>query len=143
MARDGDQRLASTSLFASQMDFKEPGELSLFIDESQLALLEAAMWEQGYLDARQMAGAFKLLRSNDLIWSRRLNHYLLGTPEQKSDLMAWNDDTTRMPYRMHSLPRRGKTDCASRYPRADLFGGDADRPCRAVALGIQGSPADR
>jgi polyhydroxyalkanoate synthase len=102
MARDGDQRLASTSLFASQMDFKEPGELSLFIDESQLALLEAAMWEQGYLDARQMAGAFKLLRSNDLIWSRRLNHYLLGTPEQKSDLMAWNDDATRMPYRMHS-----------------------------------------
>jgi poly[(R)-3-hydroxyalkanoate] polymerase subunit PhaC len=102
MARDGDQRLASMSLFASQVDFKEPGELSLFIDESQLASLEAAMWEQGYLDTRQMAGAFKLLRSNDLIWSRRLNHYLLGIPEQKSDLMAWNDDATRMPYRMHS-----------------------------------------
>ena len=102
MARDGDQRLASMSLFASQVDFKEPGELSLFIDDSQIAFLEATMWEQGYLDTKQMAGAFQLLRSKDLIWSRRLNQYLLGLPEQKNDLMAWNADTTRMPYKMHS-----------------------------------------
>ena len=60
------------------------------------------MWEKGYLDTKQMAGAFQLLRSNDLIWSRQLNHYLLGRPETRSDLMAWNADTTRMPYRMHS-----------------------------------------
>jgi polyhydroxyalkanoate synthase len=102
MARDGDQRLAGISLFTAQVDFKEPGELSLFIDESQVAFLEAIMWEKGYLDTKQMAGAFQLLRSNDLIWSRQLNHYLLGRPEPRSDLMAWNADTTRMPYRMHS-----------------------------------------
>lgn len=102
MARDGDQRLASISLFTSQVDFKEPGELSLFIDESQVAFLEAIMWKQGYLDTKQMAGAFQLLRSNDLIWSRRLNQYLLALPEQRRDLIAWNEDTTRMPYRMHS-----------------------------------------
>ena len=102
MARDGDARLASVSLFAAQTDFKEPGELSLFIDESQISFLEATMWQQGYLDTRQMAGAFQLLRSNDLVWSRRLNHYLLGLPETKTDLMAWNADATRMPYRMHS-----------------------------------------
>jgi len=102
MARDGDDRLASMSLFASQVDFEEPGELSLFIDESQVSFLEAVMWEQGYLDTKQMAGAFQLLRSNDLIWSRRLKQYLLGLPEEKSDLMAWNADATRMPYRMHS-----------------------------------------
>ena len=102
MARDGDSRLASMSLFASQVDFEEPGELSLFIDESQVSFLEAVMWDQGYLDTKQMAGAFQLLRSNDLIWSRRLNQYLLGLPEPKSDLMAWNEDATRMPYRMHS-----------------------------------------
>ncbi len=102
MARDGDNRLASVSLFASQVDFEEPGELSLFIDESQVSFLEAVMWDQGYLDTKQMAGAFQLLRSNDLIWSRRLHQYLLGLPEQKSDLMAWNADATRMPYRMHS-----------------------------------------
>ncbi|HEY8101228.1 MAG TPA: alpha/beta fold hydrolase [Burkholderiaceae bacterium] len=102
MARDHDPRLASMTVFASQVDFEEPGELSLFIDESQVSFLEAIMWRQGYLDSKQMAGAFQLIRSNDLIWSRRLNHYLLGIPEHKNDLMAWNADATRMPYRMHS-----------------------------------------
>jgi polyhydroxyalkanoate synthase len=102
MARELDDRLASISLFAAQVDFKEPGELSLFIDESQVAMLEASMWQQGYLDTAQMAGAFQLLRSNDLIWSRLLNQYLLGQPDIQNDLMAWNADATRMPYRMHS-----------------------------------------
>jgi polyhydroxyalkanoate synthase subunit PhaC len=102
MARDHDERLASMTVFASQVDFEEPGELSLFIDESQISFLEAIMWHQGYLDSKQMAGAFQLIRSNDLIWSRRLNHYLLGIPERQNDLMAWNADATRMPYRMHS-----------------------------------------
>ncbi|WP_407672416.1 PHA/PHB synthase family protein [Noviherbaspirillum pedocola] len=102
MAREGDDRLNSISLFASQVDFKEPGELSLFIDDSQVALMESMMWQQGYLDTTQMAGAFHLLRSNDLIWSRLLNQYLLGQPDPQNDLMAWNADATRMPYRMHS-----------------------------------------
>ena len=102
MAREQDDRLASISLFAAQVDFKEPGELSLFIDESQVAMLEASMWQRGYLDTTQMAGAFQLLRSNDLIWSRLLNQYLLGQADIQNDLMAWNADATRMPYRMHS-----------------------------------------
>jgi polyhydroxyalkanoate synthase len=102
MAREHDRRLASLTLLAAQVDFTEPGELSLFIDESEVSFLEAAMWSQGYLDTRQMAGAFQLLRSNDLVWSRRLRHYLLDLPEQHTDLMSWNADATRMPYRMHS-----------------------------------------
>ena len=102
MARDGDDRLASITLLAAQVDFTEPGELSLFIDDSEISFLEAAMWRDGYLDTRQMAGAFQLLRSNDLIWSYRLRHYLLGQPEQANAMMAWNADATRMPYRMHS-----------------------------------------
>jgi polyhydroxyalkanoate synthase len=102
MGRDGDERLATVTMLAAQTDFTEAGELQLFTDESQLALLDDVMWRQGYLDSSQMAGAFQMLRSNDLIWSRLIKTYLLGEREQPNDLMAWNADATRMPYRMHS-----------------------------------------
>jgi len=102
MGRDGDQRLASVTLFAAQTDFTEPGELQLFITEDQLDFLDDLMRAQGYLDTHQMAGAFGMLRSNDLIWSRLVRQYLLGEREHPSDLMAWNADGTRMPARMHS-----------------------------------------
>ena len=104
LAREGDDALNSVTLLAAQTDFTEAGELMLFIDDSQLNYLEDIMWERGYLDTKQMAGMFQILQSNDLIWSRMVQEYLMGQHSLiiDTDLMAWNADTTRMPYRMHS-----------------------------------------
>lgn len=101
MDRDGDTRLASMTLLTAQTDFTEPGELALFIDDSEISLLEAQMEQTGFLSAGQMAGAFQILRSNDLLWSRMVGEYLMGERAPVNDLMAWNADTTRMPARMH------------------------------------------
>lgn len=102
MARDGDDRLATISLFAAQVDFEEAGELLLFIDEAQLTFLENMMAEQGYLDKNQLSAAFNLMRSKDLIWSRVVDEYLEGERQPMFDLMAWSADSTRLPFRMHS-----------------------------------------
>jgi polyhydroxyalkanoate synthase len=102
MAREGDDRLASMTLLAAQTDFADAGELTVLIDASGLAHLEDLMWQDGVFDAKQMAGAFQLLRSNDLIWTRAVRRYFLGENDAFSDLAAWNADSTRMPYRMHS-----------------------------------------
>ena len=105
LARDGSkdkERLASITLFAAQTDFSEPGELAFFINPSQLALLEATMHKKGVLESKQMGGAFALLRSQDLVWGPIVKNYLEGQREPMIDLMAWNADGTRMPWRMHS-----------------------------------------
>jgi polyhydroxyalkanoate synthase len=102
LAREDDDRLASVTLLAAQTDFSEPGELALFINPSQLAMLEAQMAQAGVLDSKQMGGAFQMLRPRDLIWQPMLNSYVKGKRDPMIDLMAWNADGTRMPYRMHT-----------------------------------------
>ena len=93
--------LKSLTLLAAQTDFSEPGELGLFIDESQVGFLDNITRGKGFLTGEQMAGSFQFLHSRDLVWTRRMREYLMGEREQANDLMAWNADTTRMPARMH------------------------------------------
>jgi len=107
MARDGDDRLASVTLMAAQVDFAEAGELLLFVDESQVTFVEDMMWEQGYLDHPQMTRTFASIRAEDLIYSRAVNRYFLGKDDLPSDILVWNGDTTRMPAKMHSEYLRG------------------------------------
>jgi len=129
LAKDPDPILHSVTLLAAQTDFTEAGELMLFIDESQLSYLDDMMWDKGYLDTRQMAGAFQLLRSNDLIWSPAVQQYMLGIRQPMTDLMAWNADATRMPYRMHSAYLHNL------FLNNDLFEGRYDIAGRHIALG--------
>ena len=102
MARDGDERLQSISIFASQADFSEAGEIRRFLGESIFASLHALMRKRGYLGIESMGGAFRALRSADLIWAPAVDRYLLGKKSSVNDLMSWNADGTRMPYTMHS-----------------------------------------
>ncbi len=103
MAAKGDDRILSTTLLTTMTDFADPGELGVFIDEEQLTGLEAKMSEHGYLDGRDMAMTFNMLRANDLIWSFVVNNYLLGKDPFPFDLLYWNSDSTRMPAAMHSF----------------------------------------
>lgn len=102
MAKNDDNRLKSLTLLAAQGDFTEAGELLLFITKSEVSFLKNMMWEQGYLDTKQMAGSFQMLRSYDLIWSKMVQDYMHGTQRGMIALLAWNADATRMPYKMHS-----------------------------------------
>src|SRR5688572_7927728 len=103
LAHKGEERVAAATFFVSLLDFSQPGELGVFIDEGQVANLERKMNQRGYLEGSEMAGTFNLLRANDLVWSFVVNNYLLGKDPFPFDLLYWNADSTRMPARMHSF----------------------------------------
>jgi polyhydroxyalkanoate synthase len=103
MAAKRDRRIKSATFFVTMLDFAEAGELSVFIDEEQLTALEKRMDDRGYLEGRDMATTFNMLRANDLIWSFVVNNYLLGKQPLPFDLLYWNADSTRMPAAMHSF----------------------------------------
>ena len=103
MAAKGDERIKSATFFTTMLDFSDPGELGVFIDEEQIGLIEKRMQERGYLEGSEMSSVFNLLRANDLIWSFVVNNYLLGKEPMAFDLLYWNSDSTRMPRAMHSF----------------------------------------
>ena len=127
--------LASLSLLAAQVDFREPGDLGILTDDAQVEMLEAMMAERGFLTGRQMAGSFQFLRSRELIWSTRMREYLLGERNAPNDLMAWNADTTRLPAVMHSQYLR------SMYLRNDLAEGRYEVEGRPVSVSDVRVPA--
>jgi polyhydroxyalkanoate synthase len=102
MAARNDDRIVACTFFTAQVDFSEPGELGVFIDEDQLASVEEMMSKKGYLEGSEMATTFNMLRANDLIWSFVVNNYLMGKDPFPFDLLYWNADATRMPAAMHS-----------------------------------------
>jgi polyhydroxyalkanoate synthase len=102
LAEKQDRRITAATFFTTMIDFAEPGEVSVFIDEEQLQMLERQMNEKGYLDGSQMASAWALIRSNDVIWSFVVHKYLLGKDVPPLDLLFWGADPTRMPAKMHA-----------------------------------------
>jgi len=127
-AKGGAERIASATFLTTLVDFKEAGELTVFIDEEQLAALEEKMNERGYLEGAEMANTFNMLRANDLIWSFVINNYLLGKEPFPFDLLYWNSDSTRMPAAMHSFYLRNmyQNNLLSKPNGIDLNGVDID-----------------
>ena len=128
MAKKRDNRFKSATFFTTMTDFADAGELSVFIDEEQLASLEAKMSERGYLEGSEMATTFNMLRANDLIWSFVVNNYLLGKDPFPFDLLYWNSDSTRMPATMHSfyLRKMYQENCLVKPGAIELAGTPID-----------------
>ena len=103
LAAQNDDRIRSATYLGTLVDFTDVGDMAVFIDEEQLAVLEKRMRRRGYLEGRDMALAFNMLRANDLIWSFVISNYLLGKQPIPFDLLYWNADSTRMPATMHSF----------------------------------------
>ena len=102
-ARGESKRVRSLTFFTTMIDFREPGELGVFVDEEIVDKLEKRMAQRGFLEGSDMAGTFNMLRDNDLIWSFVVNNYLLGKDPFPFDLLYWNSDATRMPAKMHTF----------------------------------------
>lgn len=103
LAATRQQRARSATLLTTQVDFTYAGDLLVFVDEDRIAALEKHMQDQGYLEASNMATAFNLLRSNDLVWPYVVNNYLRGKKPFPFDILYWNADATRMPAANHSF----------------------------------------
>ena len=135
MKSQGDERIRSATFFVTMTDFAEAGELGVFIDEEQLAQLEAKMERQGVLEGADMAQTFNMLRANDLIWSFVVNNYLLGNEPFQFDLLYWNSDATRMPAKMHSYYLRNM------YHQNKLAKGELELAGERIDLGTITAPA--
>lgn len=128
LAGIGDDRIGSITLLNTLIDYAEPGALGTFTDVATVAKLEKRMARKGYLEGREMAGTFDLLRANDLIFNYVVSNWLMGESPPAFDLLAWNADSTRMPASMHSFYLR------SCYVENRLVGGELELAGRRLDL---------
>ncbi|MDQ1514520.1 MAG: poly[(R)-3-hydroxyalkanoate] polymerase subunit PhaC [Actinomycetota bacterium] len=103
MAAKGDNRINSATLLNTMLDFSDAGGLGNFTDPESVTRLEAKMAKRGYLDSNEMSRTFDLMRANDLIWNYVASNWLMGEAPPAFDILAWNEDGTRMPAAMHSF----------------------------------------
>jgi polyhydroxyalkanoate synthase len=129
LASRGEDRVASTTLLNTLVDFTRPGRLGAFTDRASVERLEKRMAERGYLEAAEMMGIFTFMRSNDLVWNYAVNNWLMGEDPQPFDILAWNGDSTRMPANMHSFYLR------SCYLGNELAGGEMELAGTRLDLG--------
>jgi polyhydroxyalkanoate synthase len=102
-ARGEADKVASATFFTAQVDFSEAGDLSLFLGDEQMQLIQQMSADKGYMDGRYMAATFNMLRGRDLIWNYVTNNYLMGEEYPQFDLLHWNGDTTNLPAKWHQL----------------------------------------
>ncbi|PNP97871.1 alpha/beta hydrolase [Sphingobium sp. SA916] len=126
-ARGEGEKVASATFFTAQVDFSKAGDLSLFVDDEQMKMVEQ-LSSGGFLDGRYMAATFNLLRGRDLIWNYVVNNYLLGQDYPPFDLLYWNGDTTNLPARWHR-------DYLTQLYRDNLL-------VRPGAISVAGTPID-
>ncbi|MEH6403199.1 MAG: class I poly(R)-hydroxyalkanoic acid synthase [Sneathiella sp.] len=144
LAAIGEKRITACTFFAAQMDFEDAGELLLFTDEEQIQMIEKKMDEAGFLEGRNMATTFNMLRSNDLIWSFVINNYLMGKDPLPFDLLFWNSDTTNMPPKMHSFYLRNmyQKNLLQRQGGLTLGGQAIDLAKVTIPIFVQASKED-
>lgn len=130
LAVSGEDRIASTTLLNTLVDFSRPGRLGAFTDQASVERLEKRMAERGFLEASEMMGIFTFMRSNDLVWNYAVNNWLMGEDPQPFDILAWNADSTRMPANMHSFYLR------SCYLGNELAGGTMELAGRRLDLDL-------
>ncbi len=121
-------KVATATFLTTLLDFEHAGDLSLFVDEEQIKVMEQTMRDKGYLDSEALKSTFSLLRSNDLIWSFVVNNYLMGKEPLAFDLLFWNNDSTNLPAKMHSY-----------YLRHMYLQNDLIKPNK---LSLHGTPID-
>ncbi len=125
LAATGDTSVNAATFLVLLQEFSEVGDTAVFVDEPQVAYMEQKMLERGYLDSRDMAAMFNMLRANDLIWSNVVNNYLLGKEPAAFDLLYWNADGTRMARAAHSF-----------YMRNTYLENNLVKPNRVVLNGV-------